>query len=92
MYLFNEYGIKFVLVLILQIYSAIAILMICLYGFFSIIRIIHPVIALAMAVLVGVLVLMVDLPIKDSVIFIVIIVTVALPMLIVCLCINFHGF
>ena len=66
--------------------------MVCSFLSFSIIRVIHPVVALAIAVLVGVFVAIADQPIEDSMIYIVIIVTLALPMLIICLCINFYGF
>ena len=53
---------------------------------------IHPVVALAIVLLVGVLFVIADQPIEDSFVCIVIIVTIALPMLIICLCINFYGF
>ena len=53
---------------------------------------IHPVVALAIAGLVVVFVAMAGQPIGDSMPFIVIIVTLALPMLIISLCINFRGF
>lgn len=66
--------------------------MICLYLSFSIIKVIHPVVALAMVMLVGVFVVIADQPIEDSMVYIVIIVTLALPMLIICLFFNFHGF
>ena len=49
-------------------------------------------VALAMVMLVGVFVVIADQPIEDSMVYIVIIVTLALPMLIICLFINFHGF
>ena len=64
--------------------------MVGLYLSFRIIRVIHPVVALAIIVLVGVFVAIAGQPIEDSMPFIVIIVTIALPMLIICLCINFH--
>ena len=49
-------------------------------------------VALAMVMLVGVFVVIADQPIEDSMVYIVIIVTLAFPMLIICLFINFHGF
>ena len=56
------------------------------------IKMIHPVVALAIAGLVVVFVAMVGQPIEDSMPYIVFIVLLALPMLIVSLCINFRGF
>ena len=64
--------------------------MVGLYLSFRIIRVIHPVVALAIIGLVGVFVAIAGQPIEDSMPYIVIIVTLALPMLIICLCINFH--
>ena len=65
--------------------------MVYLYLSFRIIRVIHPMVVLAMVLLMGILIIMPGQPIGDSMLFIVIIVIIALPMLIICLCINFRG-
>ena len=65
--------------------------MVYLYLSFRIIRVIHPMVVLAMVLLMGILIVMPGQPIEDSTLFIVIIVIIALPMLIICLCINFRG-
>ena len=44
-----------------------------------------------MVLLMGILIIMSGQLIEDSMLFIVIIVIIALPMLIICLCINFRG-
>ena len=65
--------------------------MVYLYLSFRIIRVIHPMVVLAMVLLMGILIIMSGQPIEDSTLFIVILEIIALPMLIICLCINFRG-
>ena len=59
---------------------------------YRVFKILHPVVILALVGVVMFFISLVDQPIGDSIIYLVIFVTLALPMLIISLCINIYGF
>lgn len=52
----------------------------------------HPVVVLALVGVVGFFISLADQPIGDAMPYLVVFVMLALPMLIISLCINIHGF
>lgn len=59
---------------------------------YRVFKILHPVVILALVGVVLFFISIADQPIGDSIVYLMVFVTLALPMLIISLCINIYGF